>query len=84
MITAAATVGFDTYKVVFKLFPLKWKKKRSDITQNVPLIVPPEKYKKRTKYHKNSYNCSSQKDLGVHLKQMYAEKVRVIGLFLLK
>ena len=75
---------FNTYKVVFKLFPLKRKKKTSESTQNVPLIVPPKKYKKSTKYHDNSYNCSSQPVLGVNLKQICTEKVKVIELFLLK
>ena len=88
MITAAATAGFDTYRVVFKLFPLKRKKKTSESTQNVPLIVPPKKYKKRTKYHDNSYicscSCSSQPVLCVNLKQICTEKVKVIELILMK
>ena len=64
--------------------PLKITKKTSESTQNVSLIVPSKKYKKITKYHDNSYNCSSQKVLGVNLKQIYTEKVKVIELFLMK
>ena len=84
MITAAATAGFDTYKVVFKLFPPKDNKENK---WKYPKCFPNcsiQKIQKITKYHDNSYNCSSQPVLGVNLKQICTEKVKVIELFLMK
>ena len=61
--------------------PLKITKKTSESTQNVSLIVPSKKYKKITKYHDNSYNCSSQKVLGGKLKQVYTKKLNQLNSF---
>ena len=80
-ITAAATAGFDTYRVVFKLFPPKDNKENKWKYPKCFHNCSIKKIQKITKYHDNSYNCSSQKVLGGKLKQVYTKKLNQLNSF---
>ena len=69
MITAAATVGFDTYKVVFKLSPPEKKKENKWKYLKSPPSCSPKKVQEKNKVSWQFLQLFLPKGVGVNLKQ---------------